>query len=98
MTDERKTDPSELRSSAPPGHLTAEDMAWETLQAVRSVKSVQQLDNEELRLLRLRFDELVLLVIPRIEQLEAVVKELRPRVDIAEELCDRCPLKQAAGT
>ena len=97
MTDDRKTDPGGLKPSTPPGEMSAEQMQWEILLTVRDLRSSQQLSDEELRLLRLRFDEMVLDVLPRIAKLEAEIKELRPRVQLAEQQCDECPMRKAAG-
>lgn len=77
--------------------MSADDMAWETLVTVRRLSARQQLSDEELRLLRLRLDEVVVDVLPRLVKLEAEVTELRPRVQVAEQPCDDCPLRKASG-
>lgn len=97
MREEHKTEPGGLKPSTPPGEMSAEQMQWEILLTVRDLRSSQQLSDEELRLLRLRVDEIVLDVIPRLERLEAELVELRPRVQVAEQQCDACPLRKAAG-
>ncbi len=93
--DECKTEPGGLLPSEPPGKLTSEQMTWEILCCVRELRSAQRLSDEELRCLRLRLDELVLDVIPRLERLEAKLEQLEPRVKVAEFPCENCPLREA---
>jgi hypothetical protein len=97
VIDERKTEPGGLKPSTPPGEMSDTDMMREILHTVRDLRSSQQLSDEELRLLRLRVDDIVLDVLPRLAKLEAELVELRPRVNVAEQLCDHCPLRKAAG-
>lgn len=95
MSDDRKTEPGGLRPSSPPGEMTDGDMLREILTRIRTLQGSQQLSDEELRALRLRVDEIVLDVLPRLASVEAELKELRPRVAVSEQQCDECPLRKA---